>query len=98
MGAKWSVVPLIEDHLDTFRDQRTNQKRNKDYFSFYAAPTGLALACYLTGFEMRDPASILAGIAVFTALLFGLLIHVFSLGLRIKDDPQQSSAGRTAQL
>ncbi|MEV1003580.1 hypothetical protein [Nonomuraea sp. NPDC050202] len=98
MGAKWSVIPLIEDHLATFRDQRTNEKRNRDYLVFYAVPMSFGIACYLAGFEMRDPASILAGIAVFTALLFGLLLHVFSLGLRIKDDPRQSTVGRTAQL
>lgn len=47
---------------------------------------------------MQDPASILAGIAIFTALLFGLLIHVFSLGLRVTDDPRTPRFGRTATL
>ncbi|MFB4267249.1 hypothetical protein ETD86_41890 [Nonomuraea turkmeniaca] len=98
MSAKWSILPLVEDHLDTFRDQRTNELRRQDYLSFYAFPLAIGIACYLFDFKMQDPASILAGIAVFTALLFGLLIHIFSMGLRVNDDPRLPKSGKLATL
>ncbi|MFI9835516.1 hypothetical protein ACIHFD_00675 [Nonomuraea sp. NPDC051941] len=88
----------MEDHLDTFRDQRTNERRRQDYLSFYAIPTTFGIAGYLFDFKMQDPASILAGIAVFTALLFGLLIHIFSMGLRVNDDSRLPKYGNTAAL
>ncbi|MFF5054013.1 hypothetical protein ACFY1S_12610 [Micromonospora sp. NPDC000663] len=100
MSAKWSVTPIIRRQLDTLVDQNDPKQRLRiqDFLGLFIFPAALAVSGFFFDFRLRGVEGILAGVAVFTALLFGLLVHVFTLGLRLTDDPRISKRGRTAQL
>ncbi|MER5458927.1 hypothetical protein ABT008_29595 [Micromonospora sp. NPDC002389] len=100
MSAKWSVTPIIKKQLSTLVDQNDPKQRPRlgDYLGLFGVPLTLATAAFFTEFRLRGVEGLLAGVAIFTALLFGLLVHVFTLGLRITDDPRISKSGKTAQL
>jgi len=96
--AKWSVRFLIKDQLDTFVSERTRRPWIPDYLAFFAAPTVLGAAAFLFQFRFEGVDGILAGVVIFTGLLFALVIHVFSLGLRVTDDPRIGARSRTSRL
>ncbi|WP_431918140.1 hypothetical protein [Micromonospora wenchangensis] len=100
MSAKWSVAPIIKKQLSTLVDQNDPKQRPRlgDYLGLFGVPLGLATTAFVTEFRLRGIEGLLGGVAIFTALLFGLLVHVFTLGLRITDDPRISKSGKTAQL
>lgn len=98
MATKWSVRPLVTNHLRTLVDQRTDKYRVSDYLTFYGLPLAFGAASYFTEFRLRGVEGLLSGVSVFTALLFGLLVHVFTLGLRITDDPRVQNGSRTSKL
>lgn len=98
MTSKWSVRPLVINHLRTLVDQRTDKYRATDYLTFYGFPFLLGLVSYFTDFRLKGVEGLLSGVSVFTALLFGLLVHVFMLGLRVTDDPRVPKGGRTSKL
>jgi hypothetical protein len=96
--AKWSVQVLIKDQLDTLVSERTQKPWIPDYLGFFVLPIVLGVASFFLHFRLISVDGILAGIAVFTALLFALVIHVFSLGLRVTDDPRIGGRSRTSRL
>jgi hypothetical protein len=98
VAAKWSVGLLIKDQLGTFVSERTHKPSVTDYLAFFGIPAALGTVSYVANFRFENVDGILAGVAIFTGLLFALVIHVFTLGLRITDDPRIGSAGRTARL
>jgi len=98
VAAKWSVSFLIKDQLDTFVSERTHKPWIPDYIAFFAAPIALGSIAFLFHFRFENVDGILAGVTIFTGLLFALVIHVFTLGLRITDDPRIGSGTRTSRL
>lgn len=98
MTAKWSVTTIITEHARTLVDQRTGKAMISDYLVFYGLPIAAGIACYLGGFRLRGTEGLLAGISILTALLFGLLIHGFTLGMRVSDDSRIAKRGRIAKL
>lgn len=98
MTAKWSVRLLIKDQLDTFVSERTRRPWIPDYLAFFVVPIAVGVASFLFHVRIRDADGILAGVAILTGLLFALIIHVFTLGLRITDDPRISDQSRTSRL
>lgn len=80
---------LLKEHYQTYYelDQQGNRRRSwSDIQMFFGGPTVISGLVIWRGVEIRGLAEILGGMAILTALLFGLLIHVFSLGLRLADD------------
>ena len=61
-------------------------------------PVAAGIAVSLAGFRMKDTAAVLAALAVFTALLFGLVIFVFQLRVQIKDDGRDRTHPSIAEL
>lgn len=53
---------------------------------------------YYLKIRFQDLGGIMNGVSIFTALLFGLLIHVFQLGLRLTDDPRVTNGSRVMRL
>jgi hypothetical protein len=98
VAAKWSVRLLIQDQLETFVSERTHRPWIPDYFAFFVVPIGAGFAAYLIHFRLGDPDGLLTGTAILTGLLFALVIHVFTLGLRITDDPRIGDESRTSRL
>lgn len=96
MTSKWSVLGIFSDHFQTLSDARTGKPRIADYISFYLVPLAGAIVGYFVDFRVKGAEGVLAGVAVYTALLFGLIVHVFQLRMRMID--QQSSHSRLAEL
>jgi hypothetical protein len=94
------VVRIIQDHLSTLVGQSsdTPSRRWWDYVQFYGIPLVLAGVAYVAQVRIRGADGILAGVSIYTALLFGLIVHVFTLGLRISDDPDTSRGDRLSLL
>lgn len=98
MASKASVVPAVRAHYDTLRDDRTKKIRLLDIALFAGMPILTGSALWLFDFRLKDTASVLAGLAVFTALLFGLVIFVFQLRVQIKSDGRDHVRPRIAVL
>jgi di/tricarboxylate transporter len=98
VSAKWSVRILIQDQFGTLVNERTRRPWIPDYVVFYVIPAASGASSYLMNFRLGDVDGILAGVAILTGLLFALVIHVFTLGLRITDDPRIADGSRISRL
>lgn len=76
----------------TLRDDSTGDVRGLDLLLFVGAPFAAGVVLALVGFRMKDIAAVLAALAVFTALLFGLVIFVFQLRVQIKGRKREESS------
>jgi hypothetical protein len=95
------VDKLAADHWHSLVevDQQDNVRTSvSDVVVFYAAPAAAGLGVWIVGAEMTLLTDLLAGIAIITGLLFGVLTHVLSLGLRIADDARLTAASRVTIL
>lgn len=95
------VGPLIKDHLATLYELDSNGSRRRswsDIWIFFGGPTLIAIAALWWDVKIRGIAEVIGGMAILTALLFGLLVHVFTLGLRLSDDPRYTSSSRVTIL
>ena len=95
------ITYLIKDHLETLYEIDVNGDKRlnwSDIFVFYGAPfIAAALGAYFR-LKIHGLAEIIGGMAILTGLLFGLLVHVFSLGLRLRDDPRYTSSSNVSIL
>ncbi len=98
MNAKWSVWEVVTDHLETLVDERTRKVRIGDYTAFFGFPTVCGAVAFFLDAEVSKAQNVLAGVAVFTALLFGLFVHVFTLGMRIADDTRLTESSRLTRM
>ncbi|GGS21206.1 hypothetical protein GCM10010171_12370 [Actinokineospora fastidiosa] len=53
---------------------------------FYVVPLALGVAAGVSRFQLRGLEGILSGVSIYTAFLFGLLVHVFQLRARVTDE------------
>ena len=98
MASKASIAPAVRAHYNTLRDDRDGSIRLWDLVLFVGVPIVVGVGLFCADFRMKDIASILAGLAVFTALLFGLVIFVFQLRVQIKSDGKDQERPRVAVL
>ncbi|WP_150252394.1 hypothetical protein [Nocardiopsis deserti] len=98
MDAKWSVLGVITDHLGTLVNRRTRSWMLRDYAAFFAFPVGAGIGVFLLEVQIANAQNLIAGVSVFTALLFGLLVHVFGLGLRVSTERSGEGASRTTTM
>jgi hypothetical protein len=59
---------------------------------------GIGLLCLAQDLRMARAADVLSGAAILTGFLFGTLVFVFQLRLRVTDDPYIPSFGRLRRL
>ncbi|WP_101466400.1 hypothetical protein [Nocardia fluminea] len=84
MSSKLSVLPTIRAHFDTFRDNTDGAPHIWDYIVFVGLPVAVGVVCAWRGVRLSDVSGFLAGLAVFAALLFGLVVFVFQLRLQLR--------------
>lgn len=94
MDSKFSPLPTIRDHYGTLVDQNSpNRPHVPDYLVLIGVP-----ACVGTWvgyvFQLRDMQSYIGGVAILTALLFGLVIHVFQLRIQLLNDVRVPRDGK----
>ncbi|MEU9888244.1 hypothetical protein [Sphaerisporangium sp. NPDC051011] len=92
---------LVRDHLDTLYEidrNDTHRKSRSDYLIFFGLPGILFFAAILFDWRLKGIEELLGGVSILTGLLFGLLIHVFSLGLKVAEDARLSRRDRLSAL
>lgn len=80
---------VVEDNVETWSlatgDARRSDRRRGAAW-YYLVPTITALPFLFWRVELQGVAQLLAGVAVFTALLFALLGVVFNMGVTLRKD------------
>jgi hypothetical protein len=92
---------LVKDHYATFYEIDANGRSHTskdDVALFLVAPVVVALVPLAFQFRLASVGDVLAGLAILTGLLFGLLVHVFSVGLKIADDGKFGPTSDVARL
>ncbi|MFE3105974.1 hypothetical protein [Nocardia tengchongensis] len=84
MSSKLSVLPTVRAHFDTFRDNANDAWHFWDYATFVGAPLAVGAVSAWRRIQLADVSGFLAGLAVFAALLFGLVVFVFQLRLQLR--------------
>lgn len=87
MTSKFAVGAIFGDQLDTLVDATTGRRRPADILTLFGLPTVIGIASYWFDWQLNGISSVLAGMAIFTALLFGLVVWVFQLRVDIGRDP-----------
>lgn len=80
---------IVDDHVQTWSvrtgAQRTSDRRRAATW-YYGTPLALAAPLLVWHVEVQGVGQLLSGVAVFTALLFGLLVLMFNTGLAVRKD------------
>lgn len=80
---------VVDDHVQTW-SLRVGHERRADRRQaavwYYATPSVVAAVTLLIRVEIQGVGQVLAGVAIFTALLFGMLILIFNTGLALRRD------------
>lgn len=98
MDSKFSVIPSIRDHYSTLvAVDEPDKPFWPDYIVLLGVPAMFGAAIGFT-IHLRDMASYIAGVAIFTALLFALVIHVFQLRMQLLSHPNVPRDGQLAQF
>lgn len=92
MSSKLSVLPTIRAHFDTFRSNVDGTLHFWDHATFLGLPLIAGGVAFWRGVRLSDVSGFLAGLAVFTALLFGLVVFVFQLRLQLRSDGVASTS------
>lgn len=88
----WHSLSLVDEPAGTI------QLSWSDVAVFFGVPAGVGVAAFAAGAELQSLGELLAGTAILTGLLFGLLTHVLGLGLRLYDDPRRTRSSRIVIL
>lgn len=82
---------VLDDHIQTWSvrvgAQRTSDRRRAAAW-YYGIPLVLAAPPLHWHLKIQGVGQLLSGVAVFTALLFGLLVLMFNTGLALRKDGQ----------
>jgi hypothetical protein len=80
---------VLGDHVDTWTI-RTGPDRTRDVRSaalwYFVTPSALAVPFIFLHFSVNGVGQILSGVALFTGLLFGLLVLMFNTGITLRKD------------
>lgn len=81
MTTKVSPRAIIADHYETLRHQGTSKPSVADYTWVVALPIVASAAFYWLDLRVTDFGQVLAGVAILTGFIFGLIVFVFQLRL-----------------
>lgn len=89
VGHRLGLRTVLEDHVETWslRVGRERQKdRRRSAAWYYGVPTLASLPLLRWHVEIQGVGPLLSGVAVFTGLLFGMLVLVFNTGVALRKD------------
>lgn len=89
LDRRLGVRQIVEDHVESWSN-RVGAQRMADRYKwaawFFLVPTVFAIPFIFLHVNLRGVGQILAGVAVFTGLLFGLLGVIFNIGVTLRKD------------
>lgn len=89
---------LLTDNIRSLHAPGTKRASWADRTVFYFSPIVAGALVGGLGLRFRGVGELLAGAGTLTGVLFGLTIFVFSLRLRVSDDPRFAGGGTTVAL
>lgn len=95
------VEELAHDHLVSLsleQEDGTRRTSRADVVVFFVFPVAVGAAAVAFGLRVVGTEALLTGVAILTGLLFGLLVHVLSIGLRLQSDPRFAATSRVTIL
>lgn len=98
MVSRLGIRELIGDQLDTMHVSGSSKRSKYDLLLLFGLPFAPAVAVVLTGARFTSVGQVLSGMAILTGLLFGLLVHVFSVGLRVADTSKYNPSSKVTVL
>lgn len=98
MSSKFSVRPVIRDHLDTLQDERTGNRRWQDRATLYGFPAAAGVTIAFFGVELQGIGEIVGGLSILAGFLFGMVVFVFQLRMQVSNDPRVAQGGRLPRL
>lgn len=91
---------IVRDHVDTWSwrvGREGARERRRTALWYFAVPTAVAAPFLRWHLELQSVGQLLSGVAVFTALLFGLLVLMFNTGVALRKDRAQLSSAHQVQ-
>lgn len=91
------IGDLIKDHLNTlyeFDSRNRGQSSWADIALFYILPVGIGILCWLLGARLYVSDALVGGTSILTGFLFGLLVHIFSIGVKVADDARYGAGDK----
>lgn len=89
VGRHLGLRTVLEDHVETWSlrvgDARKADRRRMALW-YYGLPTLAAAPLFWWSVEIQGVGPLLSGVAVFTGLLFGMLVLVFNTGITLRKD------------
>lgn len=85
MSGKLGIPGILERQVTTFRGYSLAEQI-RDFATFILLPIGTGILVGRWGPDVVNAAPVLAGVAVFTALLFALLVNVLTLAVKLRRD------------
>jgi len=81
MFSKINVLGIVQDHILTLKNYRTNKLHYPDIFLFVFLPLAISLLFIYLDFSLNDGMvnALITSFSVFAALLFNLLLLVYGL-------------------
>lgn len=79
----------MTDYIETWSirtGQGLRRDQKKSFAKYYLVPILFALPFFFFHFELQGVGRLLSGVAIFAALLFGLLILMFNTGMTLRKD------------
>ncbi|MEV4382550.1 hypothetical protein [Streptosporangium sp. NPDC049644] len=95
------IRDLIRDHFNTlyeFGPGGRSYTSWTDITLFYVFPALVGISCWIADLKLYVSDVLLGGVAILTGFLFGLLVHVFSVGVKVSDDSRYGSGDRLPVL
>lgn len=83
------LVRIVSEHVATWTTAQGRPGRHARWRAacwFYGVPGALAAPFVFVHFKLSGIGQLLAGVTVFTALLFGLLMLIFNTGVTLRRD------------
>jgi magnesium-transporting ATPase (P-type) len=78
---KFSIWRIVIDHIDTLRNAKSRKYRPLDFITLFAVPVSIGGMATYYGYTLNKEIinSLMTSLSVFAALLFNLLLLVYSI-------------------
>ena len=90
MTSKINISQIFMDHMDTLRNEGTDEISKIDLSIFIGVPLLFALAYYVLGWSLSKDATnlIITGMSIFAGLMINVLVLIYTVALNTKTETE----------